>query len=196
MPSPIDNAIHQISRLPGIGEKTATKLIYWLIAQEPDVCLEIGGSICELPSKISRCTTCFSLSESETCDICSDSNRQKNIVCVVETPRDIDVIEATGEFEGRYHVLDGVISPQRGIEAQHLRIRELLERLRDTDIEELFIATNPNLEGDLTAAYIAQAFRGLDVKITRLAGGVPAGAELEYTNATTIARAILHRHEI
>ena len=193
MTSPIDNAIYQLSRMPSIGEKTATRLIYWLLSQDPEVSLEIGRAICELPTKLQRCITCFSLSEENTCSICQDTKRSAKIICVVETPKDIGAIESTGEFEGTYHVLDGLISPQKGIEAQHLRIRELLERLRNGDVEEVFVATNPTLEGDLTATYLCHALKGLNLQVTRLAGGVPVGSELEYANTTTVAHAINNR---
>ena len=193
MSSPIDHAIHQLSRMPSIGEKTATRLIYWLLSQDPDVSMEIGRAICELPTKLQKCNVCFSLSEEDICPICKDEQRSNKIICVVETPKDIGAIESTGEFEGKYHVLDGLISPQKGIEAQHLRIRELLERLRNGEVEEVFVATNPTLEGDLTATYLCHALRGLDIQLTRLAGGVPVGSELEYANPTTVAHAINNR---
>jgi recombination protein RecR len=157
---------------------------------------EIGKAISDLTETLRRCRKCFNLSDKELCSICTSEKRSPQSICVVERPQDIDSIESTGEFKGTYHVLDGVISPLDGIGPDQLRIRELLMRLKDENINEILVATDPDTEGDATAMYLAQLIKPLGPKITRLAHGIAVGTELGYANRNTLACAVLNRREI
>ena len=192
----LKQAVHQLTRLPGVGERTATRLIYWLLRQDPQVSQEIGRALMSLPTEVRRCSRCFALAEEELCPICRNNQRSNGIVCLVEKPQDIDVIEASGEFRGSYHVLDGCISPLRGIGPEQLRIRELLERLKSEELQEVLIATDPTAEGDATALYLAALLKPLSIKVTRLAHGIAVGTELEYANRSSVARALANRQEM
>ena len=161
---PLRNTIAQLARLPGVGERTASRLVYWLLRQDPQTSLEIGQALCSLPNSIRRCKRCCNFSTSEYCVICTDKKRDTSIICVVERPQDIESIEETGEFRGTYHVLDGSISPLEGIGPDHLRIRELLERLKTEESPEILIATDPDTEGDATAMYLAHLLKPLGSK--------------------------------
>lgn len=193
---PLRRCIAQLSRFPGIGERTATRLTYWLLRQEADVALEIGAAITALPSEVRRCSRCFTITAASICPTCSNPRRQTNIVCVVERPQDISAIEETGEFAGRYHVLDGAISPLDGVGPEQLRIRELLARLQPESITEVLIATDPDVEGDATALYLARLLKPSGIRVTRLAHGIAVGTELEYANRSSVARALANRREL
>ena len=193
---PLRNAIHQLARLPGVGEKTATRLIYWLLKQDPQTSLEIGTALCSLPDSIKRCQKCCNISPMDICAMCANTKRDNSIICVVERPQDIESIESTGEFHGTYHVLDGCISPLEGIGPEHLRIRELLERLKQEEPPEILIATDPDTEGDATAMYLAHILKPIGIRVTRLAHGIAVGTELSYANKTSVACALLNRREL
>ena len=194
--NPLRNAISQLARLPGVGEKTATRLIYWLLKQDPQTSIEIGTALCALPDSIQRCAKCCNISSTPICSMCANPKRDTSIICVVERPQDIDSIESTGEFQGTYHVLDGCISPLEGIGPEHLRIRELLERLKQEEPPEILIATDPDTEGDATAMYLAHLLKPIGIKVTRLAHGIAVGTELSYANKTSVACALLNRREL
>ena len=192
----LKQAVHQLTRLPGVGERTATRLIYWLLRQDPEVSQEIGRALMSLPTEVRRCSRCFALAEEEHCSICRNPQRSNGIVCLVEKPQDIDVIESSGEFRGSYHVLDGCISPLRGIGPEQLRIRELPERLKTEELKEVLIATDPTAEGDATALYLAALLMPLSIMVTHLAHGIAVGTELEYANRSSVARALANRQEM
>ncbi len=196
MSDPLRRCIAQLSRFPGIGERTATRLAYWLLRQEPEVAREIGAAIAALPVEACRCSQCFNIAATDPCSTCASPRRSSAIVCVVERPQDITAIEETGEFTGRYHVLDGAISPLAGIGPDQLRIRELVRRLQPESISEVLIATDPDVEGDATALYLARLLKPLGVKVTRLAHGIAVGTELEYASRSSVSRAIANRHEL
>lgn len=193
---PLRRCIAQLSRFPGIGERTATRLAYWLLRQDGDTAREIGAAISALPSEVRRCSRCFTITSRALCQICSNPQRTSELVCVVERPQDISAIEETGDFSGRYHVLDGAISPLEGIGPDQLRIRELLARLQPEQIREVLIATDPDVEGDATALYLARLLKPMGIRVTRLAHGIAVGTELEYANRSSVARALANRQEI
>jgi len=193
---PLRRCIAQLSRFPGVGERTATRLAYWLLRQDGDVAREIGAALSALPDQVRRCGRCFNVAASDPCPTCSNPRRSSTIVCVVERPQDISAIEETGDFSGRYHVLDGAISPLDGIGPEQLRIRELLARLRPEQVEEVLIATDPDVEGDATALYLAGLLKPSGIRVTRLAHGIAVGTELEYANRSSVARALANRREL
>ena len=196
MSDPLRRCIAQLSRFPGIGERTATRLAYWLLRQDPEVAREIGAAISALPVEACRCSRCFNIAATDPCFTCSSPRRSSTIVCVVERPQDITAIEETGEVTGRSHVLDGAISPLAGIGPDQLRIRELVHRLEPESISEVLIACDPDVEGDATALYLARLLKPLGVKVTRLAHGIAVGTELEYASRSSVSRAIANRHEL
>jgi len=196
MSDPLRRCIAQLSRFPGIGERTATRLAYWLLRQDPEVAREIGAAISALPVEACLCSRCFNIAATDPCSTCASPRRSSTIVCVVERPQDITAIEETGEFTGRYHVLDGAISPLAGIGPDQLRIRELVRRLQPEQISEVLIACDPDVEGDATALYLARLLKPLGVKVTRLAHGIAVGTELEYASRSSVSRAIANRHEL
>ena len=196
MSDPLRRCIAQLSRFPGIGERTATRLAYWLLRQDPEVAGQIGAAISALPVEACRCSRCFNIAATDPCLTCASPRRSSTIVCVVERPQDITAIEETGEFTGRYHVLDGSISPLDGIGPDQLRIRELVKRIQPEQISEVLIATDPDVEGDATALYLARLLKPLGLKVTRLAHGIAVGTELEYASRSSVSRAIANRHEL
>jgi recombination protein RecR len=188
--------IEELSRLPGVGSKTAQRLAFFMLKSSPENALSLSQSLAELHTQVRTCRLCFNLSDSELCPVCSDPKRALTPLCVVEEPMDLGAIERTGEFHGRYHVLLGSLSPLEGIGPDDLKIRELLERLRGDEVKEVIVATNPDVEGEATALYLARLIKPLGIKLTRLASGLPMGAELEYADQITIARALSNRREI
>ncbi|MEC8379568.1 MAG: recombination mediator RecR [Myxococcota bacterium] len=192
----LDKAVSQLSRFPGIGERTASRMIYWLLRQEPETAVAIGTALCELPTTVRRCAKCFTICSTELCRICSSPKRSAEIICVVERPQDIDTIETTGEFNGTYHVLDGALSPLQGVGPDQLRIRELLKRLQPDNVNEVLVACDPDTEGDATAMYLATLIKPLGVTVTRLAHGIAVGTELEYANKSSVMRALANKHEL
>lgn len=193
---PLRRCIAQLSRFPGIGERTATRLAYWLLRQDGDTAREIGAAISALPAEVRRCSRCFTITSREVCQTCSNPQRSSQIVCVVERPQDIAAIEETGDFSGRYHVLDGAISPLEGVGPDQLRVRELIARIGPESIGEVLIATDPDVEGDATALYLARLLKPMGLRVTRLAHGIAVGTELEYANRSSVARALANRQEL
>ena len=197
-PAPVTKLIDEFSRLPGIGPKTASRLTFYLLRNPAERTLALAEALRELHDKVLFCSRCFNIAESDPCPICSDENRDHSIICVVEEPLDVLAIERTRDFRGLYHVLHGVIAPTEGIGPEELKIAELVERVRasQSEIREIIMATNPNLEGEATARYISRQFEGSVVKITSLARGLPIGGDLEYADEITLSRALSGRSEI
>ena len=193
---PLRSCVAQLSRFPGIGERTATRLVYWLLRQQPEVSAQIGEALCRLPEQVRRCTQCFDLSKGDVCAHCSDPRRDATIICVVERPQDIQAVENSGGFRGVYHVLDGAISPLDGVGPDQLRVRELLARLESGVVTEVLVATDPDVEGDATALYLARILKPIGIRITRLAHGIAVGTELEYADRSSVARALENRREM
>ena len=195
MNDPIRQAVDQLKRLPGIGEKTATRLVYWLLRAQEGTASEIGAALLALTDGVQECRRCCNLTASETCSVCL-SARTDAVICVVEEPQDVLAFERSGEFRGRYHVLHGALSPLDGITPRDLRIQPLLERLRSPDVREVVLATNATVEGDATALYLAHLLEPLPLTVTRLAHGLSVGTEIEYANAVSLARALQNRREV
>lgn len=198
LPAPVQNLIDSLSRLPGIGPKTASRLAFFLLRTESDLPQKLAESLVSLQASTGMCSRCFSitLTDQQLCDICSDSRRDPSLICVVEEPLDVLAMERTAGYHGHYHVLHGVISPIEGIGPDDLKIRELLERVRQGDIQEIILATNPSMEGDATAMYLKQQLASSGVRTTRLARGLPMGGDLEYADQNTILRALAGRQEM
>ncbi len=192
----LDLLITNLSKLPGIGKKSASRIAYYLLQADHSYVETLANSILEMKRNIKSCSICGNYTEQDPCDICTDPSREKNRICIVESPKDIGTIEATHVYHGKYHVLMGAISPIDGIGPGNLRIRELLERVKREPIEEVIIATNPTIEGETTAQYIAELLKKANVAVTRLALGIPVGGDLEYTDSLTLARALKNRNKI
>ncbi|MGN0814087.1 MAG: recombination mediator RecR [Candidatus Coproplasma sp.] len=187
---PIGRLINQFTKLPGVGKKTAQRYAYKIIGMSEEEAKEFAQSITECKRKVRYCKTCGNFTEDEVCDICK--TRDKSVICVVKEPKDVIAMEKLREFRGVYHVLHGVISPMDGVGPNDIRIKELLARIDDS-VTEVIMATNPDVEGEATAMYIAKLIKPLGVKVTRLAHGIPIGGELEYTDEVTLSRALLER---
>lgn len=192
---PINKLVNELTKLPGIGPKTAQRLALYLIKAHASDCEELAYSIVNLKSKIKQCSRCFSFTDLEICDICGEPSRIKDMLCVVSEPQDILVIEKSGEYKGFYHVLGGLISPMDGVGPEQLRIKELLERTQKENIKEIIIAVSPNIQGEATSMYISKIIKPFNIKVTRIAVGVPMGADLEYADEYTVARALEGRRE-
>jgi recombination protein RecR len=186
---PVQDLIDELGRLPGVGPKSAQRIAFYLLAADPVDVRRLVLALTEVKDKVRFCTICGNVSEEEQCRVCRDPRRDLTVICVVEEPKDVVAIERTREFRGRYHVLGGAISPIEGVGPDDLRIRELMVRLADGSVTELILATDPNLEGEATATYIARLVREMDVKVTRLASGLPVGGDLEYADEVTLGRA-------
>lgn len=195
LPEPIQNLINALSRLPGIGPKTASRLTFHLLRAPEDLARDLAEALIHLKSGTTFCQTCFNITNAgrEECEICSSDRREPGLICVVEEPLDVLALERTGGYQGRYHVLHGALSPIEGIGPEDLKIRELVEHVRDGEIEEIILATNPSMEGDYTAAYLRQQLAPLGVRLTRLARGLPVGGDLEYADQNTLLRALSGR---
>lgn len=189
----LDAAVAELAKLPGIGRKTALRLALHLLRQQPDVAIALGESVINMRRDIKYCTVCHSISDKDTCDICSDSRRDHSAVCVVENIKDLLTIESTGEHRGVYHVLGGVISPLEGVSPSDLEIQSLIDRVAAGGIDEVILALSPTMEGDTTNFYIFRKLSQFDVKITMLARGVAVGNDLEYTDELTLGRALANR---
>ena len=194
--APIANVIDALSRLPGIGPKTAARLAFYLLRAPEDQVLALAEAIRELKELTVFCERCFNIADSNPCGICSSEERDRALICVVEEPSDVLAIERTREFHGLYHVLHGAISPVDGIGPEQLKVAELLARLQGGGVREVLIATNPNLEGEATAMYLARLIGPLGTRVTRLAHGLPVGGDLEYADEVTLGRALTGRHEM
>ncbi|MES2201873.1 MAG: recombination mediator RecR [candidate division FCPU426 bacterium] len=188
--------VEELSRLPGLGSKTAQRLAFFMLKSSPQSAKALAQSLESLHAQVKTCRVCFNLSETELCPICADPTRLAQVICVVEEPNDLGAIERTGEFRGLYHVLLGSLSPLEGIGPDELKIKELLARLTKGGVDEVIAATNHSVEGEATALYLARLIKPLGVKLTRLASGLPMGADLEYADQVTVARAMAGRREI
>ncbi|WP_182185641.1 recombination mediator RecR [Pectinatus frisingensis] len=193
---PLAKLIEHLRALPGIGSKTAARLAYHILDMEPSQAKALAQSIIEAKEKIGFCNTCFNLSDVNPCSICSSPSRDHSIICVVEQPRDVAAMERMRDYKGVYHVLHGALSPLDGIGPDNIRIKELLVRLQTTSVRELIMATNPNVEGEATAMYIAKLVKPAGIKVTRIAHGLPVGGDLEYADEITLAKALENRREI
>ena len=189
----LEQLVHSLSRLPGIGKKSAIRLAYHLLQSDREYLRTLGDLLITLPDSIVRCSICGNYSEQKECAICRDSRRDKRLICVIEHPQDLTVLEASNEFYGYYHVLHGVLAPLDGIGPSDLNLNTLISRLRKDEVEELVIATNPTVEGDATALYIKKLVEHLSVRVTRLALGLPVGGDLEYADRLTLARSLKAR---
>ena len=195
-PDPLNRLVAQLSKLPGIGEKTAQRLAFHILRAPPEYAHELVAALEEVKSKVRLCTRCFALTEGSLCGFCTDSRRDERTLCVVEGIADLMALEKTREFKGRYHVLHGVLSPLEGIGPEQLRIQELLVRLEDGKVEEVIVATNPDVEGEATALYLTRLLKPMGLRITRLAQGLPMGGDLEFADQATLARALSGRREL
>jgi recombination protein RecR len=196
-PEPVARLIDALQRLPGIGPKTAQRLTFFLLKRPAEEVRELSSSLMAVKEQIGYCTICFNVTDQDPCRICSDPARDNNLLCVVEEPNDLLAMERTGEYKGRYHVLLGALSPLDGVGPDDLKVRELLVRLdAGTGTTEIILATNPNVEGEATALYLARLLRPLGVRITRIARGLPVGGDLEYADQVTLSKALEGRREI
>jgi recombination protein RecR len=191
---PIGRLIRALSKLPGVGEKTATRLAFHVLRAPDSLAQELAQALVDVKDKIRLCSLCMNLTEADPCALCSDTRRNPRLLCVVATPPDLYAIDRTGGYRGRYHVLHGVLSPLEGVGPDDLRIKELLARLEGVD--ELILATSPNVEGEATALYLAKVCKPLGVRVTRIASGLAVGGELEYADGVTISRALTDRREM
>ena len=193
---PVQDLIDELGRLPGVGPKSAQRIAFHLLKLPKADAVRLARSITEVKDRVSFCTRCFNIAEGDECGICTDSRRDPTVICVVEEPRDIVAVEKTGEFKGRYHVLQGALSPIEGIGPDQLRVKELLGRLDDEGVEEVILCTNPNIEGETTAMYIGRLLKPLGLTVTRIASGLPVGGDLEYADELTLGRALEGRREL
>lgn len=193
---PVQRLIDELSRLPGVGRKSAQRLAFHLLNVEKADAVRLAQAIIDMRDQVGVCGRCFNVMAGDECSICRDVRRDPSIVCVVERAQDIPVIERTQEFKGRYHVLGGALSPIEGIGPGQLRIEELRRRISDESIEELIVATNPTIEGDTTAMYLARELKPLGVRVTRLASGLPVGGDMDYADELTLGRALSGRSEL
>ncbi len=191
----VENLVTQLARLPGIGRRTAQRLAFHILSARPEEALELSRAIEEVKARVRFCRECGNLTEEEVCEVCSDARRDRTVICVVEQPVDVVSVERTGEYRGLYHVLGGALSPLDGVEPEHLRIDELLRRVATGEITEVVLATNPNMTGEATAAYLADRIRDR-VTVTRLASGLPVGGDLEYADEVTLGRALAGRRSM
>jgi recombination protein RecR len=192
----VQDLIDELGRLPGIGPKSAQRIAFYLLKLPKDDAMRLARAIAEAKDRVTFCTRCFNISEGDECGICTDDRRDATILAVVEEPRDIVAIEKTQEFSGRYHVLQGAISPIEGIGPEQLRVKELLSRLEDEGVREIILATNPNIEGEATALYLGKLLKPLGLRVTRIASGLPVGGDLEYADELTLGRALEGRRDV
>jgi len=192
----IQKLLDEFERLPGIGPKSAQRIVYWLLNAAPDDAQRLAQAIIEVKETVHFCSQCFNYAESDFCEICSDIKRDRSIICVVSEPRDVSAIERTGQFGGLYHVLGGAISPIDGIGPDDLTVKELISRLANNEVMEILLATNPNVEGETTAIYLSKLIKPLGIKTTRLASGLPVGGDIEFADEVTLGRAIESRREL
>lgn len=182
--------INQFERLPGIGHKTAVRLAFFVLESDKKVAAEMSEAILEAKEKVKFCSNCFNITETDPCEICLDKSRDVSTICVVENVKDVVAMERTREYRGLYHVLHGAISPMNNISAGDIKIKELLERLKDDRVKEIILATNPTIEGEATAMYISRLIKPLGINVTRIAHGIPVGGDLEYTDEITLIKAM------
>jgi recombination protein RecR len=193
---PITRLIEEFSKLPGVGRKTAQRLAFHVINMNINDVESLSKAIVEAKREIKYCSVCCNIADAEICSMCSNKNRDDSVICVVEDPRDVAAMERTREFKGKYHVLNGVISPMDGIGPDMIKVKELIQRLGTQDVKEIIMATNPTIEGEATAMYIARLIKPMGIKVTRIAHGLPVGGDLEYADEVTISKALEGRREI
>lgn len=192
----VNKLINQFEKLPGIGHKSAVRLAFYILESPASTAKDMAEAIVEAKEKIRFCSKCFNLTENDPCEICSNTKRDESIICVVENVKDVVAMEKTHEFKGLYHVLHGSISPMNNISAGDIKIKELLERLKDDTIKEVILATNPTIEGEATAMYISRLIKPLGISVTRIAHGIPVGGDIEYTDEITLIKALEGRREM
>jgi recombination protein RecR len=192
----VQSLVDELGRLPGIGPKSAQRIAFFLLKSAPDDAKRLARAIVEAKERVSWCRRCFNFAEGELCVYCRDDRRDSALLCVVEEPRDIVAVERTQEYRGRYHVLLGAISPIEGIGPEQLKIKELLARVNGEGVQEVILATNPNIEGEATAMYLARLLKPLGLRVTRIASGLPVGGDLEYADEVTLGRALEGRREV
>jgi recombination protein RecR len=196
IPVPLRRLVEQLTRLPGVGEKSATRLAFFLLRADTEYAQALADAITALKREIRLCSRCLAFTEQEPCALCADPRRSDELVCVVEDPADVMAIERAGDFHGRYHVLHGTLAPLEGIGPEQLKVAELVARLRDGSVGEVILATNPTVEGEATALYLAKLIKPLGVKVTRIAHGLPMGGDVEYADSVTLSRALEGRREM
>ncbi|MFN0061524.1 MAG: recombination mediator RecR [Myxococcaceae bacterium] len=195
-PDPLNRLVSQLAKLPGIGEKTAQRLAFYILRSPREYTRDLVAALTEVRERVHLCTRCFALAEGELCPLCQDTRREDRALCVVENVADWMAVERTREFKGRYHVLHGVLSPLEGVGPDQLRIRELMTRLQDEKVEEVILATNPDVEGEATALYLMRLLKPMGMRVSRLAQGLPMGGDLEFADPATLARALVGRREL
>jgi recombination protein RecR len=194
--APLERLIERLRKLPGVGQKSAQRLAFYILRGDAEEARALAQAIVEVKEKIRLCTICFNITDTDPCLVCADQNRDPSGLCVVEEPHNLVSIEKSGQFRGRYHVLHGSIAPLRGIGPDDLKIAPLLERLRDGTVKEVILATNPNVEGEATAVYLSRLLKPIGVRVTRIALGLPVGSELEYADEVTVGKALEGRRDI
>jgi len=192
----VENLINELKKLPGIGQKTAQRLTFFILSIPKKEAIGLARAIVDLKEKTKQCKICFNVSDKEICNICKDERRDGAVICVVENSWDVIALERSGQFKGLYHVLGGALSPIDNIGPGDIRVKELLDRIKNDKIKEVIVATNPNIQGDITALYIAKLLNPLGIKVTRIARGLPVGGDLEYADEVTLGKAIQGRTEI
>ncbi|BEP30433.1 recombination mediator RecR [Helicovermis profundi] len=195
-PAPIEELIDEFSRLPGIGKKTAQRLAFFVVKDKKDSAIRLSEAIINVKNRIHFCEDCFNITDKDKCSICSNASRDRSVICVVEDSKDVIAIEKTREFKGLYHVLHGAISPMDGIGPEDIKLRELIIRIRDNEVNELILATNPTIEGEATSMYISKLLSQTDILVTRLAHGIPVGGDLEFADEVTLSKALEGRRKI
>lgn len=193
---PLARLVEQFRRLPGIGAKSATRLAYHILAMDREQSRELAAAIIDAKEKIGYCSVCFNLTDCDPCQVCRSDERDDSLICVVEEPQDVAAMERTREYRGRYHVLHGSLSPLDGVGPDELRLKELLARMSGGEIREVIMATNPDVEGEATAMYVARLLKPLGVKVTRIGHGLPVGGDLEYADEVTLSKALENRREM
>lgn len=194
--TPLSKLVEQFEKLPGVGRKSAQRLAFHILSMPKDQAAAFAEAILDAKDKIRHCTVCCNLTDRDICDICDNDKRDRSVICVVEDPRDVAALEKTREYKGLYHILHGVISPMDNVGPESLKIKELITRLADDTVKEVIMATNPTIEGEATAMYLSRLIKPMGVTVTRLAYGIPVGADLEYADEVTLLRAIEGRREI
>jgi len=187
---PINQLIRKLAKLPGVGERTASRLALYIVRCSKEEAHDLAKSIINVKEKITLCSICYNLTDQNPCKICEDERRDKEVICVVEEPGDLMALESSGEFKGRYHVLHGVISPLDGVSPDDIKIQELIERLKSGQVKEVIVATNPTTNGNATALYLSELIKPLGIKVTRIAQGIPMGGDIEYTDEVTLKKAL------
>lgn len=194
--NPVDRLVHELAKLPGVGERTATRLAFHILRQPREYALGLAQALTDVKRKVRLCSECMNLTESDPCATCGDPRRDSDVICVVEDPSDVMAVERSHAFRGRYHILHGAISPLDGVGPDDIKVAELIRRLEDGKVREVIIATNASVEGEATALYLSKLIKPTKVKLTRLASGIPVGGDLEYIDASTLSRAFEERREL